>query len=136
MSVPLHRLRELRKQSTTAETAAWWLLRNRQVHGLKFRRQCPLGPFAVDFYCPEAQLIVELDGSMHSQPAQMKKDRGKEGYLRSMGLHVLRLPNSMVLEDPEAFCRKVAEAAVECSGKRTKIELARVARPPHAARSG
>jgi very-short-patch-repair endonuclease len=47
------RVRNLRKQSTAAETAAWWLLRNRQVLGMKFRRQCPLGRFVVDFYCSD-----------------------------------------------------------------------------------
>jgi len=102
--------RELRKQSTAAETAAWWLLRNRQVLGLKFRRQCPLGRFVVDFYCPEAQLVIELDGSVHSQPCQIKKDRAKDGFLRLMGLRVLRVPNGLVLEDPDAFRSKISEA--------------------------
>jgi len=106
----LSRVRELRKQGTAAETAAWWLLHNRQVLGLKFRRQCPLGRFVVDFYCSEARLVIELDGSAHSQPSQMKKDRDKDRFLHSMGLRVLRLPNSLVVEDPEAFRRKVCEA--------------------------
>ena len=110
MSVPLSRVRKLRKQSTAAETAAWWLLRNRQVLGLKFRRQCPLGRFVVDFYCSDAQLVIELDGSAHSQPSQMKKDRAKDRFLQSMGLRVLRLPNGLVQEDPDAFRRKICEA--------------------------
>jgi very-short-patch-repair endonuclease len=104
------RPRELRKRSTAAETTAWWLLRNRQVLGLKFRRQCPLGRFVVDFYCSEARLMIELDGSVHSWPCQIKKDRAKDGSLRSMGLRVLRVPNGLVLEDPDAFRSKISEA--------------------------
>jgi type I restriction enzyme R subunit len=107
------RPREMRKQSTPAETAAWWLLRKRQVLGLKFRRQCPLGRFVVDFYCSDAQLVIELDGSVHSQPSQMKKDRAKDGFLRSRGLRVLRLPNGLVLEDPDAFRSRISEAVGE-----------------------
>jgi type I restriction enzyme R subunit len=113
MTKPPPRPRELRKQRTPAETAAWWLLRNRQVLGLKFRRQCPLGRFVVDFYCSEARLVIEFDGSVHSQPSQMRKDRAKDGFLRLLGLRVLRLPNGLVLEDPEAFCNKVSEAVGE-----------------------
>ncbi len=118
MPDPRHRLRDLRKQSTAAETQAWWLLRNRQVLGLKFRRQCPLGRFIVDFYCSEARLVIELDGGVHSQPSQIKKDGAKESYLRSMGLRVLRLPNGLVLEDPEGFRAKVWEAVRGASSVR------------------
>ena len=92
------RVRELRKQSTAAETAAWWLLRNRQVLGMKFRRQCPLRRFVADLYCSEARLVIELDGSAHSQPSRMKKDRAKDRFLQSLGLRVLRLANGLALE--------------------------------------
>jgi type I restriction enzyme, R subunit len=107
----LARIRELRRQSTEAETAAWWLLRNRQVMGLKFRRQCALGPYVADFYCPEAGLVIELDGGAHSQPSQIKKDRAKDRFLSSIGLQVLRLANGLVLQDPELFRRKICDAA-------------------------
>src|SRR5215472_14621059 len=106
----LPRARQLRKQSTVAETAAWWLLRNRQVLGMEFRRQCPLGRFVVDFYCSEARLAIELDDGAHSQPSRVKKDRVRDRFLRSMGLRVLRLANSLVLEDPDGFRRKIWEA--------------------------
>jgi type I restriction enzyme R subunit len=109
MTTSTKRLRELRQESTTAETAAWWLLRNRQVRGLKFRRQCPLGGFVVDFYCSEARLVIEVDGSVHAQPSQMRKDREEDRWLRVMGMKVLRVPNGLVLENPEAFRRKVGK---------------------------
>ena len=123
------RVRNLRKQSTAAETAGWWLLRNRQVLGMKFRRQCALGRFVVDFYCSEARLVIELDGGAHSQPSRMKKDRAKDHFLHSKGLRVLRLANGLVLEDPDAFRCKVCEAV----GGGPQLELPA---PPHPARSG
>jgi very-short-patch-repair endonuclease len=64
------RTRQLREDQTKAESRAWWLLRNRTLPGFKFRRQHPIGPFLVDFCCAELSLILELDGSVHSQPSQ------------------------------------------------------------------
>ena len=132
----LSRVRQLRKQSTRPEIAAWWLLRNRQVSGLKFRRQCPLGPFVADFYCAEAHLVIELDGSAHSQPGQMKRDRAKDRFLRSLGLRVLRLPNGLVLEDAEAFVRKICEAAAGRQLKARREPLTRPAPADDSAGSG
>lgn len=110
MRVPTKRVRELRHQQTQAEKAAWYLLRQRSL-GLKFRRQYPIDNYVVDFYCFDSRLAIELDGGAHSQPSQIKKDSAKDAYLRSLGIHVLRLPNGLVLEDPEGFVRKVREAA-------------------------
>jgi very-short-patch-repair endonuclease len=108
--VPTQRIRELRRSQTEAEKAAWYLLRNRNL-GLKFRRQYPIDNYVVDFYCFERRLAVELDGGIHSQPSQIRKDRAKDAYLKSLGIRVVRLPNGLVLEDPEGFVRKVCEAA-------------------------
>jgi len=65
----------------------------------------------VDFYCCDARLAVELEGSAHSQPTQVAKDRARLASLHRMGIRVLRLPNRMVWDDPETFLRKVREAA-------------------------
>jgi very-short-patch-repair endonuclease len=105
--------RHLRKSVTSAEERAWWLLRNRRVMGLKFRRQHPVGKYIVDFYCAQARLAIEIEGSVHAQPGQMRKDMAKDAYLGRMGIRVLRLPNGMVLDDPDTFLRKVREAATE-----------------------
>ena len=107
--IPTQRVRELRRGQTEAEKAAWYLLRDRGV-GLKFRRQYPIEDYVVDFYCCETRLAIELDGSVHAQPSQAKKDSAKDAYLRSLGIRVLRLPNGLVLEDPEGFLRKIREA--------------------------
>jgi len=101
---------KFRESVTEAEKSAWYLLRNRQVSGMKFRRQCPIGKYVVDFYCFEAALAIELDGGVHSQPSQMRKDAAKDLYLKKRGVQVLRLPNGMVLIDPELFLKKVRAA--------------------------
>ena len=64
----------------------------------------------VDFYCFEHRLAIELDGSVHSQPNQMRKDAVKEDYLRTLGIRLLRIPNGMVLEHPDEFVRTVVDA--------------------------
>jgi len=113
MSGLTDKARQLRKEVTPAEERAWWLLRNRRLLGFKFRRQHPIGGYVIDFYCLKSRLAVELDGSIHAQPSQTRKDEAKEAYLRRMGIRLLRLPNGMVMNDPELFCRKVREAATE-----------------------
>ncbi|SRR5487761_1287345 len=103
----INRSRNLRHDATNAERLAWKLLRNRTALGIKFRRQHPIGKYVVDFYCPERRLAIELDGSVHSQPSQLRRDESKERFLRQQGVQVLRISNGWVLEDPEGFVRKV-----------------------------
>ncbi|MGC9237589.1 MAG: endonuclease domain-containing protein, partial [Thiomonas sp.] len=61
----IQRARELRRNLTEAERLLWNRLRNQQL-GVKFRRQAPIGPYIVDFLCPQARLIIELDGGQHN----------------------------------------------------------------------
>ena len=77
--------------------------------GAKFRRLCRIENWVVDFYCFEHRLAVEPDGRVHSQPSQMRRDATKEDYLGTIGVHLLRIPNGLVLEDSEGFVRKVRE---------------------------
>jgi uroporphyrinogen-III synthase len=105
----MQRVRELRRTQTHSEKAAWYLLRDRRL-GAKFRRPCRIENWLVDFYCFEHRLAIELDGGVHLQPSQMRKDAAKEDYLRSLGIGLLRIPNGLVLEDAEEFVRKVREA--------------------------
>ncbi|MCL5994855.1 MAG: endonuclease domain-containing protein, partial [Chloroflexi bacterium] len=70
----LARSRALRQQQTDAEKHLWRLLRDRQFHGAKFRRQHPIGNYILDFYCHEAKLAIELDGSQHAEPDQAAHD--------------------------------------------------------------
>ena len=110
MRISTRRVRELRRRQTGAEKAAWFLLRDRSL-GLKFRRQVAIDGCVVDFFCFEKRLAIELDGGVHSQPSQIRRDVAKDAYLAKLGIRVLRLPNGLVSEDPERFVRKVQAVA-------------------------
>jgi very-short-patch-repair endonuclease len=105
------RARELRRDQTESEEAAWRLLRTFRFKGFKFRRQHQVGQCIVDFCCPQRRLIVELDGSVHAQPSQTRRDAGRDAELKRMGYTVLRFPNGIVTEAPELFARKVLDMA-------------------------
>jgi very-short-patch-repair endonuclease len=63
------------------------------MKGIKFRRQHGIGPYIVDFYCPEQSLVVEVDGESHGEEGQRQKDQRRERYLQSIGLRVVRYRN-------------------------------------------
>jgi very-short-patch-repair endonuclease len=87
--------REMRQNQTEAEVILWDELRRKQVGKIKFRRQHAIGPFIVDFYCPAAQLVVEVDGPIHDQ--QQEYDEMRTAWLQSLGLKVIRFRNEAVL---------------------------------------
>lgn len=92
--------RQLRANQTDAEQRLWALLRARQINGLKFRRQHPIGPFIVDFYCAEHRLVVELDGGQHAE--QVQKDNERSRWLRNNGYQVVRFWNHESLTETSA----------------------------------
>ena len=101
------RVRELRKQGTSAEDLLWELVRDRRLNGAKFRRQHQIGDYIVDFYSHEARLIVELDGPVHND--HRKKDHKRDEQLRSLGNTVLRFPNDELFDNPEeTLCSIIA----------------------------
>ncbi|MBE7471163.1 MAG: DUF559 domain-containing protein [Anaerolineales bacterium] len=104
------RARELRRNATDAEKLLWQLLRNRQLAGAKFRRQYPLGGFILDFYCHEARLALELDGSQHAQPEQAQYDAARTQALTAEGIRVLRFWNNEVLQQTESVLEAIWEA--------------------------
>jgi very-short-patch-repair endonuclease len=103
------KVRRLRRDTTFPERLLWSRLRTAQVAGLKFRRQHPVGPFVVDFYCAEASLVVELDGRSHDGKAD--SDEQRSSYLRGLGLRVIRYTNDEVLEDIDAVVEEIARHA-------------------------
>ncbi|MCU4156718.1 endonuclease domain-containing protein [Carboxylicivirga sp. A043] len=84
----------LRKELTTAEKVLWNKLRNRQLNGLKFRRQHPIDIFIADFYCHEKKLVVEVDGQIHNK--QKEYDEGRTAELQRLGVSVIRFTNEEV----------------------------------------
>jgi very-short-patch-repair endonuclease len=91
------RCREFRHQPTVAEEKLWAYLKNRQLCGLKFRRQHPFLGYILDFYCKEVNLCIELDGSGHLEHDQVEYDLERTRYLEEQGIHVVRFMNSDVL---------------------------------------
>src|SRR5215212_11080909 len=82
--------RNMRRDSTDAEARLWHRLRDRQLGGFKFRRQVVIAGFVIDFYCSDACLAVELDGSQHMESPDAEYDRGRTMALEKIGVRVLR----------------------------------------------
>ena len=93
--------RLLRKNLTEGENALWARLRNKQLLGVQFYRQKPIGKYIVDFYAPKVKLVVEIDGSQHLQDDHLEKDRRRDDYLASLGHNVLRFNSREVLEESD-----------------------------------
>lgn len=92
----------LRSNMTDAELHLWRRLRNKQLYGVQFYRQKPLLSFIVDFYCPKAELVIELDGAQHFEPEHQAKDKKRDESLVGMGLKVLRFDDMQVLRETAA----------------------------------
>ena|SRR5213080_1523334 len=105
----LDMVRDLRKQQTSAERVMWQLLRNRQILGFKFRRQHQFGDYIADFYCHEARLVVECDGSVHSPNEQWHHDQNRDAYLIGQGLRVLRFANEQILNDTQKVLAEITK---------------------------
>lgn len=103
------RSRKLRSSMTDAEIALWVKLRRKQLHGLQFYRQKPLGNFIVDFYCPAAQLVIENDGGQHYKKDGTIRDGLRDVYLESLGLNVLRFSNLEVLGNMDGVIAAIVE---------------------------
>jgi very-short-patch-repair endonuclease len=101
------RARSLRQNSTDAERKLWHRLRSRQILGLKFVRQDPIGPYVVDFICREQRLIVEVDGSQH---ADSKRDAVRDHWLAEHRYRILRFWNNDVLNNIEGVLETIARA--------------------------
>ena len=99
--------RDLRKNMTTAEKLLWSKLRMKQINGLMFSRQKPLGKYIADFYCHPARLVVEIDGGHHFSDEAKEYDRIRGDYLKSLGLTVLRFTNSDVIKNIDAVLEGV-----------------------------
>ena len=100
--------RLLRQQLTPAEEMLWQALRGRKLNQLKFRCQHPVGRFIVDFYCPSAKLVIEVDGGIHSQ--QQSYDQARTEQMQAFGYRVLRFTNEEVINDLSNVLIQIAEA--------------------------
>jgi very-short-patch-repair endonuclease len=100
--------RQFRKQPTASEAILWQALRGKQLDGWKFRRQQPIGPFVVDFFCPSERLIVEVDGPIHDE--QRDADRRRQELLESLGLRFVRVTAASVETNLDAVLASIRAA--------------------------
>ncbi|QMW24667.1 endonuclease domain-containing protein [Sandaracinobacteroides saxicola] len=93
------------------EVLLWRILRHGS-DGVKFRRQHPFGPFVADFYCPAANLAIEIDGAAHDSADAWQRDRVRDDYFAANGADVVRLPAKQVLSDPVGTANDILRLAV------------------------
>jgi very-short-patch-repair endonuclease len=103
-SIMKDRRKELRKSSTPQELKIWFYLKNKNF-GTKFRRQHGIGPYIVDFYCKEKNLIIELDGSQHLENKEYDKERNN--YMQALNIKVLRFWNNEIDKNIEKVLKKI-----------------------------
>ncbi len=115
-----HERIELRTNGTVHEATLWLLIKNRQIEGVKFRRQFSIGSYILDFYAPEVKLCIELDGQGHFTPEGADHDWHRDQYLESLGITVLRVENICVFQDQDALLGAIADTVKELRRRKRK----------------
>ncbi|MDQ2860825.1 MAG: endonuclease domain-containing protein [Pseudomonadota bacterium] len=105
------RARALRKSMTPPEARLWLALRGQAQGGLRFRRQHPIGPFVLDFYCDKARLAVEVDGEVHGLGDHPQRDERRDDWMEKRGILTLRVPASEVRDNIEGVVEAIVRAA-------------------------
>jgi very-short-patch-repair endonuclease len=105
--------RQLRRDQTDSERALWRRLRGKQLAGVQFYRQKPIGNYIVDFYAPKANLVIEIDGSQHFEAQHAEKDEKRDKYLSNLGLMVLRFNSRQALIEIDAVMEVVYRTIME-----------------------
>jgi very-short-patch-repair endonuclease len=118
-SSPRHaRARRLRQALSLPEKLLWVRLRRREADRPVFRRQHPVGPYVLDFYCADSRLCIEVDGASHGMGERPQRDQARDAWLRAQAIDVVRLPAAYVLEDPARAADWVLHLASERKGAR------------------
>ena len=107
-----HIARRLRNNATDAERKLWQHLRRKQIQGLQFYRQRPLGKYVADFYCPAKKLVIEIDGGQHYENGELiKKYIERENYLKNiLKLKVLRFANTDIMQNMSTVIDRIIES--------------------------
>src|SRR6202790_2973433 len=99
--------KKLRTNATPHERILWRALKELPMDGTHFRRQAPIGPYIVDFFCPAKRLIVELDGGHHNDDETARRDRERQLWLAHEGYRVVRFGNSEITGDLTAVLERI-----------------------------
>ncbi|MCG2726006.1 MAG: DUF559 domain-containing protein [Elusimicrobia bacterium] len=107
----------MRQKSTPAEHIFWEIVKNRKFLNLKFRRQHQIGKYIIDFYCDEQKLVIEIDGTIHNTPQRQKIDHKRNGYLKKLGINIIRVSNKEILNDIENTLKIIASSLPSTFGR-------------------
>ena len=99
--------RRLRQHQTNAEDLVWRFLRNRQLLGLKFRRQYSVDKYVINFYCSEMKFAIELDGGSHLSPKKKNKDKIRQRNLEKYGINFVRITDDELFGNPNKAFNKI-----------------------------
>ncbi|MEX2477147.1 MAG: endonuclease domain-containing protein [Gracilimonas sp.] len=99
--------RDLRQNMTEPEKLLWERVRNKQLCGIKARRQYGIGPYVLDFYIPKAKLAIEVDGKIHLSKEVKENDINKDAFLNRNGIHVIRIKNEDVVNEIDDVITKL-----------------------------
>src|SRR4029078_10748961 len=99
--------KKLRANTTPHERVLWRALKELPVEGTHFRRQAPIGPYVVDFFCPAIRLIIELDGGHHNEDTTAERDSERQAWLEQQGYKIIRFWNSDVTGDLNAVMERI-----------------------------
>ena len=112
--------RDLRQKHSDAEHFMWALLRSRRFCGMKFRRQHPVTPYVLDFYCDAAKLAIELDGGQHNTDAARRHDSRRTEFLKTQGIAILRFWNHEVFQDTDDVLEAIHNALTPALSRRER----------------
>ena len=108
-----HKARHFRKNMTDSERLLWSRLRGKQILGVQFYRQKPIGDYIVDFYAPRAKLVVEVNGAQHLETKHIQMDKRRDAYLMEQGLCVLRFNNFQVFQELDSVMEVIYKTVMD-----------------------
>jgi very-short-patch-repair endonuclease len=104
--------KNLRKNMTDAEAILWTHLK-KGICDLKIRRQHPIGLYVADFYCHQAKLVIEIDGSIHNDPSIKEADRIRQEEIEKWGYTIIRFTNQQAMKNSEEVIKIITEKILE-----------------------
>jgi very-short-patch-repair endonuclease len=111
------RAQAMRQAMSPPEVLLWTRLRVLRGEGPRFRRQHPIGPYIGDFFCSAARLVVEVDGSIHTDDAQIAHDERRDAYMGALGFEVIRAPAGEIMRNADEAADGVVQAALALTRK-------------------
>ena len=118
--------KKLRANTTPHERILWRALKELPIEGTHFRRQAPIGPYVVDFFCPAKRLIVELDGGHHNEDATAARDSERQAWLEQEGVGLRSLHEALDTTTPSGkLTFHIFGALAEFERRRSSMRLSK-----------